>query len=63
MYGKRFQFWSRIGVYTAVVVLVAVTLFGTIAPASPMLERTKREIDTEQFQLVGCFPSSWDLED
>ncbi len=44
MYGKRFQLWSKLGVYTAITVLVAVTLIGTIAPASPTLERTKREV-------------------
>ncbi|MCH8979438.1 MAG: hypothetical protein IH945_09405 [Armatimonadetes bacterium] len=48
MYGKRFQLWSRIGVYTATAVLVAVTLFGSIAPASPTLERTKRNIEKER---------------
>lgn len=45
MYGKRFQFWSKIGVYAAMAVLVAVTLIGTIAPASPTLERMKRDVE------------------
>ena len=45
MYGKRFQLWSKLGVYTAVLVLVVVTLFGTIAPASPTLERMKRDVE------------------
>ena len=47
MYGKRFLAVSRIGVYFAVIALVGVTLFGSIAPASPMLERTKRNLERD----------------
>lgn len=54
MYSNRFRYWSRIGVYTAVVVLVAVTLFGSIAPASPTLEQTKRDIENSRYQLPTC---------
>ena len=47
MYGKRFLTVSRISVYIAVIALVGVTLFGSIAPASPMLERTKRNLERD----------------
>ena len=57
MYGKRFLFVSRIGVYIAVIALVGVTLFGSIAPASPMLERTKRNLERDgvffEWRLFG----------
>jgi len=56
MYSKRFLQISRLGVYFAVLVLVGVTLFGSIAPASPTLERTKREIDYVPYFLVSCLP-------
>lgn len=49
MYGKRFLAISRIGVYFAVIALVGVTLFGSIAPASPMLERTKRNLERDNY--------------
>ncbi|MCH7904194.1 MAG: hypothetical protein IH944_06455 [Armatimonadetes bacterium] len=47
MYGKRFLLVSRISVYFAVIALIGVTLFGSIAPASPLLERTKRNLERD----------------
>ena len=59
MYSKRFQLWSKLGVYTATAVLVAVTLFGSIAPASPTLERTKRKIEKERAREIEWMRIKW----